>query len=117
MLGDKEWNMMSPVEKNRELFRQQKQTLDLFRERNAISKAQYDKSLGDLIEKMGIIIEDSREEKTFVFDSNDIEDFIQSTVKYIIRDIDIFCRRNTLVRLTSTGNKELEKEQCMISKC
>ncbi len=40
-----------------------------------------------LIEKMGIIIEDSREEKTFVFDSNDIEDFIQSTVKYIIRDI------------------------------
>ena len=26
----------------------------LFLERNAISKAQYDKSLGDLIEKMGI---------------------------------------------------------------
>lgn len=54
MLGDKEWNMMSPVEKNMELFRQQKQTLDLFRERNAISKAQYDKSLEDLIEKMGM---------------------------------------------------------------
>ena len=54
MLGDKEWNMMSPVEKNIELFRQQKQILDLFRERNAISKAQYDKSLGDLIEKMGM---------------------------------------------------------------
>ena len=54
MLGDKEWNMMSPVEKNIELFRQQKQTLDLFRERNAISKAKYDKSLGDLIEKMGM---------------------------------------------------------------
>ena len=29
--------------------------------------------------------------------------------KYIIRDIDIFCRRNTLVRLTSTGNKELKE--------
>lgn len=54
MLGDKEWNMMSPVEKNIELFRQQKQTLDLFLERNAISKKQYDKSLGDLIEKMGM---------------------------------------------------------------
>ena len=39
MLGDKEWNMMSPVEKNIELFWHQKQTLDLFRERNAISKA------------------------------------------------------------------------------
>ena len=31
-----------------------------------------------LIEKMGIIIEDSREEKTFVFDSNDIEEFIKT---------------------------------------
>ncbi len=40
-----------------------------------------------LIEKMGLIIEDSREEKTFVFDSNDIEEFIKNTVKYIIRDI------------------------------
>jgi DNA-binding MarR family transcriptional regulator len=28
--------------------------------------------------------------------------------KYIIRDIDVFCRRNTLVRLTSIGNKELK---------
>ena len=40
-----------------------------------------------LIEKMGIIIEESKEEKTFVFDSRDIEDFIKNTVKYIIRDI------------------------------
>ena len=31
-----------------ELFRQQKKTLDTFREKNAISQAQYDKSLGDL---------------------------------------------------------------------
>lgn len=30
------------------LFRQQKNTLDTFRERNAITQAQYDKSLGDL---------------------------------------------------------------------
>ena len=36
------------------MFLRQKRTLDLFLERNAISKAQYDKSLGDLIEKMGM---------------------------------------------------------------
>ena len=41
-------------QKQRELFLRQKQTLDLFLERNAISKKQYDKSLGDLIEKMGM---------------------------------------------------------------
>ena len=37
-----------------ELFRKQKQTLDTFRERNAISQAQYDKSLGDLRELMAM---------------------------------------------------------------
>lgn len=54
MLDDREWNKVSQSEKKIELFRQQKRTLDLFLERNAISKAQYDKSLGDLIEKMGM---------------------------------------------------------------
>ena len=34
------------------LFRKQKKTLDTFRERNAISQAQYDKSLGDLRDLM-----------------------------------------------------------------
>ena len=34
------------------LFREQKKTLDTFRERNAISQAQYDKSLGDLRDLM-----------------------------------------------------------------
>ena len=48
------WESMTPEEKKQELFRRQKRALDLFLERNAISKAQYDKSLGDLIEKMGI---------------------------------------------------------------
>lgn len=48
------WEEMTPEKKKRELFRRQKRTLDLFLERNAISKAQYDKSLGDLIEKMGM---------------------------------------------------------------
>ena len=49
-----EWELLSPEEKKRQLFLRQKNTLDLFLERNAISKAQYDKSLGDLIEKMGM---------------------------------------------------------------
>ena len=48
------WENMTPEEKKRELFHKQKKTLDLFLERNAISKVQYDKSLGDLTEKMGI---------------------------------------------------------------
>lgn len=41
-------------EKLIQLFLEQKKTLDLFLERNAISKAQYDKSLGDLKVKMKI---------------------------------------------------------------
>ena len=48
------WENLPPEEKKKRLFLKQKQTLDLFLERNAISKAQYDKSLGDLVEKMGM---------------------------------------------------------------
>lgn len=40
-----------------------------------------------LIEKMGLIIKDSKEEKTFLFDTRDIEVFITNTVKYIIKDV------------------------------
>lgn len=40
--------------KQKELFRNQKQLLDTFLANGAISRAQYDKSLGDLILKMGI---------------------------------------------------------------
>lgn len=47
------WAKLSPEEKKKQLFLNQKQTLDLFLERKAISQAQYDKSLGDLREKMG----------------------------------------------------------------
>ena len=39
-------------EKNKRLFYKQKRILDLFQERGAISKAQHDKSLRDLKEKM-----------------------------------------------------------------
>ena len=45
-------------QQKKELFRNQKKLLDTFLEHVAISRAQYDKSLGDLIVKMGIRIED-----------------------------------------------------------
>lgn len=53
---DKEaiWDNLSPDEKKKELFLRQKHTLDLFLERNAISQSQYDKSLDDLRDKMGM---------------------------------------------------------------
>ncbi len=41
-------------EKKRELFLSQKKTLDIFLKRGAITKAQYDKSYGDLVKKMGM---------------------------------------------------------------
>lgn len=47
-------DVLTYEEKTKELFISQKSTLDLFLERNAISKSQYEKSLGDLIEKMGM---------------------------------------------------------------
>ena len=49
-----EWERLSPEEKKRQLYLNQKQTLEAFLERGAISKVQFDKSLGDLTEKMGM---------------------------------------------------------------
>ena len=49
-----EWERMTPTEKKIQLYKKQKNTLDLFLERNAISREQYDKSLHDLTEKMGM---------------------------------------------------------------
>jgi len=49
-----EWSTLSPEEKKKVLFLKQKQTLDLFLERKAIDQRQYDKSLGDLRDKMGM---------------------------------------------------------------
>ena len=57
MIGNKteeNWAALTPEEKKIQLFLKQKQTLDLFLERGAISQAQYDRSLGDLREKMGV---------------------------------------------------------------
>ena len=50
----KTWEEMTPEEKKIQLYIKQKYMLDSFLARNAISKAQYDKSLGDLTEKMGM---------------------------------------------------------------
>ena len=41
-------------ERLRELYLRQKHTLDVFLEHGAISREQYDKSLGDLTKKMGM---------------------------------------------------------------
>lgn len=49
-----EWYSLSPEEKKIQLFLNQKKTLDIFLEKRAISQVQYDKSLGDLKEKMNI---------------------------------------------------------------
>ena len=51
-IDSKVWADMSRAEKNHQLFLQQKETLDAFLERGAISKAQYEKSLNDLKAKM-----------------------------------------------------------------
>lgn len=44
---------MTAEEKKQDLYWRQKQLLDIFLENGAISRAQYDKSLGDLTAKMG----------------------------------------------------------------
>ena len=49
------WSSLNYREKNWVLFLRQKTTLDTFLARGAISQAQHDKSLRDLIEKMGVI--------------------------------------------------------------
>ena len=53
-IENKEWSSLTYEEKNRLLFLRQKKTLDMFLERGAISQAQHDTSLHDLIEKMGM---------------------------------------------------------------
>ncbi len=50
---DEVWPTLSPEEKKHRLYENQKELLKAFLERGAISRAQYDKSLGDLTEKMG----------------------------------------------------------------
>ncbi len=51
---NREWASLTYAAKNRQLFLRQKETLDMFLTRGAISQASHDKSLRDLIEKMGM---------------------------------------------------------------
>lgn len=53
-MEEKKQRTMSAEEKKRELFLRQKELLDTFLEHGAISREQYDKSLGDLTVKMGM---------------------------------------------------------------
>ena len=52
--NDTAWDSLTYEEKNHLLFERQKKMLEEFLEKGAISKAQYDKSLHDLTEKMKI---------------------------------------------------------------
>ena len=47
------WEMLSYEEKNHHLFVKQKELLELFLTKRAISRQQYEKSLHDLMEKTG----------------------------------------------------------------
>jgi hypothetical protein len=49
------WEKLSRDEKKHELFLRQKETLDLFLARGAISQAQYEKSLHDLTAKLQLL--------------------------------------------------------------
>ena len=62
-LENTDWSSLSYEEKNKQLFFRQKKTLDMFLERGAISQAQHDKSLHDLIEKMGMAAEGDADAK------------------------------------------------------
>ena len=48
------WDKLTYAEKNKQLFLKQKQTLEMFLERGAISREQYDISLGELTKKLGM---------------------------------------------------------------
>ena len=54
IVRQRRWEAMTPEQKKKQLFLNQKELLDKFLVRHAISQAQYDKSLGDLINKMGV---------------------------------------------------------------
>lgn len=53
-MTETEYSKLSPGEKRVDLYIRQKNMLNDFLRRNAISKEQYEKSLNDLTEKMGM---------------------------------------------------------------
>lgn len=48
-----DWTKMTAEEKKKQLFLRQKELLDLYLEKKAITQADYDKSMKGLNEKMG----------------------------------------------------------------
>lgn len=48
------YEQLTPEQKKQQLFENQRNLLNTFLKHNAITKEQYDKSIGDLIVKMGI---------------------------------------------------------------
>lgn len=48
------WKEITPEQKKKQLFLNQKELLDKFLVRHEISQEQYDKGLGELIKKMGV---------------------------------------------------------------
>lgn len=51
---EQDWEHLSHDEKKKALFLKQKRLLDTFREHGAITQAQYEKSLHNMTEKMGM---------------------------------------------------------------
>ncbi len=52
--SNQSWETLSYEDKNYQLYLRQRELLDGLLERGAISQAQHDKSLHDLIDKMGV---------------------------------------------------------------
>ena len=78
---------------NTDLIDKYELPLDIFYEeyhepKTTIKEIPIDK-LDVLIDKMGLIIEETKKEKNFIFNMNDIEVFITNSVKYIIKDIQL----------------------------
>ena len=60
-ISNDRWATLTPEEKKKQLYFNQKQLLDTFLEKHAITRAQYEKSLGDLTRKMGMGPEESED--------------------------------------------------------
>lgn len=50
------WERMTPEEKRRQLFRRQKEILEAFRERHAITQAQYERGMLEMTAALGAAI-------------------------------------------------------------
>lgn len=50
------WESMTPEEKRRQLYQRQKETLEAFRDRHAISQAQYERGMREMTAALGAAI-------------------------------------------------------------